>query len=748
MKRNASQDEMAIARSARRLENTRRTANARARRIHQGAHQTESHTERLLEYLGLACSGVLALALTTWKLTNNGYANLYYAAAAKSMAANGHAFFYASLDPSGFVSIDKPPLGFWIQVLSARLLGFSPFALLLPEALAGAIAPPLLGLLVRRGSTPLAGMAAAYALALTPIWIASSRDNIVDVPLALILLLAAGALLQAVSMSARLQRNRPQSKPTNTSASILAGYDWKETLWLVLAFGLIGAGFNVKMLEAYLVVPAFVITYLLCSKRPIPQRVGTLLLALLVMIGLSLSWIEVVDLTPAADRPYVGSTSTNSELDLAFGYNGLSRLLGGNFELGAPLQFATPVPSSHIGEPGLFRLFQPQLGPQASWLLSLAFFGLIATWPLTAIEDRSVGNAPRDRRKGSRGASREVGASLSHVRQPGYVLWASWFLTGFVFFSIARHIDTYYLVILAPALSAVAGLGIAAAWRNLKAPNWRSALFFLAVVVTLAEQGYLTSSDAKLAPWTHTLFIVTGALSALLLLFGWIYLRNDREKITRQIWRNWESRRVIYPQHSLFVILTTICLIMPGLWTLSSLTQGNAGYHPVAGPQYAHDGVYPLPRLDLKLLSYLNAHRAGAYYLAATSDSVESAPLILLTSSPIMTMGGFSGNDPILSIEALQRLIKSNKVRLFLLPSSEVTPAERIRLYSQMFAGKKGALKGPPYDPGNPLYHWIATRCSPISPSLWTTTTRPIRKLNDYALFDCSVFAPAAGGVR
>ena len=102
-----------------------------------------------------------------YQLQQNGFANLYYAAAIRSMLENWHNFFYVAFDPGGFVSIDKPPLGFWIQAASAKLLGYSGFSILLPEALAGVLSVSVLYLLVRRVFGPPAGLLAALFLAIS-----------------------------------------------------------------------------------------------------------------------------------------------------------------------------------------------------------------------------------------------------------------------------------------------------------------------------------------------------------------------------------------------------------------------------------------------------------------------------------------------------------------------------------------------------------------------------------------------------
>jgi 4-amino-4-deoxy-L-arabinose transferase-like glycosyltransferase len=78
---------------------------------------------------------LLAAVLRLWRLNDNGYGNQYYAAGVRSMLESWHNFFFDAFGPNGFVSLDKPPAAFWIQVASAKLLGFSGVSVLLPQAL-------------------------------------------------------------------------------------------------------------------------------------------------------------------------------------------------------------------------------------------------------------------------------------------------------------------------------------------------------------------------------------------------------------------------------------------------------------------------------------------------------------------------------------------------------------------------------------------------------------------------------------
>ena len=129
----------------------------------------------------LLLGAVLALSafLNLWRLTSEGYGNIYYAAAVKNMLDSWHNFFFVSYD-AGFVSVDKPPVGFWIQAASAEVFGFHGWSILLPQALAGVLSVALLYHLVRRTFGPVAGLLSALALAVTPISVAVQRNNNVD----------------------------------------------------------------------------------------------------------------------------------------------------------------------------------------------------------------------------------------------------------------------------------------------------------------------------------------------------------------------------------------------------------------------------------------------------------------------------------------------------------------------------------------------------------------------------------------
>jgi len=61
--------------------------------------------------------------------------------------------------------------------------------------------------------------------------------------------------------------------------------------WLLLCAALVGLGFNVKMLQAFLVLPAFYLLYLVAAPVRWWKRPLHLALATVALLGVSLAWV-------------------------------------------------------------------------------------------------------------------------------------------------------------------------------------------------------------------------------------------------------------------------------------------------------------------------------------------------------------------------------------------------------------------------------------------------------------------------
>ncbi len=298
----------------------------------------------------IAAITILSLGLHLYNIQSIGDANAYYTAAVKSMLQSWSNFFFIAAEPGGSVSVDKPPLGLWIEAVFAYFLGVSGFSVSLPNILAGVLGVPLLYYLVKKHLGELAGLTAALAMSLTPVYVATNRNNTMDGMLVFTLLLAAWAFIQA-SETGKLR-------------------------WVLLGAFIVGLGFNIKMSQALLPLPAFYALYFLGSKENWLRKIFHLGIATVLLIAVSLSWAVVVDLVPADSRPYVGSSQDNSVMSLILEHNGGSRLVGGSAPNGnaqpdgqnpaqgqAPLsvpQPAQPSDSSSQPQPGLRNAPPPE----------------------------------------------------------------------------------------------------------------------------------------------------------------------------------------------------------------------------------------------------------------------------------------------------------------------------------------------------------------------------------------------------
>ena len=651
----------------------------------------------------LALIVLLAAVCDFYQLQAIGDGNLYYAATVKSMLTSWHNFFFVSFDPGGFVSVDKPPLGFWIQAVSAKLFGFSGFSLLLPEAVAGVLSVIVLYVLVRRVFGVAAGLLAALALAVTPISVVTNRNNTIDSLLVLTVLLAAYAVSRAIERG--------------------------SLRWLLLVALLVGLGFNIKMLEAYLVVPALAAVYLLGAPLGWWKRLWHLAVAGALLLAVSLSWVLAVDLTPVAARPYVGSSGSNSELALALGYNGLQRLLGNVFRISASVADGAvangpggPGGISENGAQGIFRLLNAQLGGQTSWLLALGLVGMLAAgwglWPRVARATLAGGATLSSPTKGV--VEGEIRPFHLGPRASALVLWAGWTLTQVVFFSLAGFFHRYYLSMLAPGIAALAGVGIVLLWRDYSDPDagWRGWLLPGALVVTALTQAAILADYSGWNAWMTPL-IMAGSLAAAGVLVWW-RLRELRQSAPRGGTRPFVARlAVALGVAALFVgplTWTAVSLVradgtLPAAGPAVALAQdgggaggGFGGQFPRGLPQGGPDGLgvrptggfpgsFPgasggpssfggrangggfggapargsaLDQANSQLIAYLEAHQGTATYLFATLSSQTAAPYIVATGKPVMTLGGFSGSDQILTLDQLQALIRAGTVRYFL----------------------------------------------------------------------------------
>ena len=228
--------------------------------------------------------------------------NLFYDAAVRSMGLSLHNFLYGAFDPTARTAIDKPPIDLWLQVIAVKLFGFNSVVLKLPEAIAGTAAIPLLYDLVRRLAGPLAALCGATTLALLPTSVITARSDTMDSFMMLLLLVVAWLLLRSV------QRRAPGP--------------------LLAAAAVLGLAFDVKLFEALVPVPAFLLFVWLCWRgQPFGARVRRLAAAGTGFVAVSLCWMVFVSLSPARDRPYAIGSTNGSVWNSVFVFDGWDRIV-------------------------------------------------------------------------------------------------------------------------------------------------------------------------------------------------------------------------------------------------------------------------------------------------------------------------------------------------------------------------------------------------------------------------------------
>ncbi|HEY1989131.1 MAG TPA: glycosyltransferase family 39 protein [Acidimicrobiales bacterium] len=574
---------------------------------------------------------VSTLVLYTWNLSAVGMSNTFYAAAVKSGTVSWKAFFFGSLDPGNFITVDKPPAALWVEELSGRVFGFSSWSMLLPEALAGVACVMIVYRLVRRWAGETAAVFGAVALAVTPIATEMFRDNNPDAMLTLFLVAAAWALWSALETA--------------------------KTNRLVLCATLIGFAFLTKTLEAFIVLPAFGLVYLVCAKPRLPRRLAQLGWAALALVISSGWWVAIVELWPAASRPYIGGSTDNSEWNLIFGYNGFSRITGSGGGAGGPGGGGP----GFAGNPGVLRMFNDLIGGQISWLLPLAVVGLVGGLWFTR-------KKPRD-----------------SLRRAGYVLWGGWTLMFAAVFSDAQGIfHPYYTVVLAPGVAALSGAGALALWRLGRSSRWWCWVLPAAVIGSAVWAAVLLGRTPGYDSWLEPAIVAAGVVAAACLLLSVI-----------------GAVRARMVAAAAAGIGAASVLAGPVAYSFTTVNNAAGGTLASAGPSTGAGGLggglggagrFPggagaaggaaarlragagaaLPQgtkglgtdasANQALVSYLEKHQGSAEYLVAVTGSQTAAPIILATGKPVIAMGGFNGGDPAPTLAQFKTLVATGKV--------------------------------------------------------------------------------------
>jgi 4-amino-4-deoxy-L-arabinose transferase-like glycosyltransferase len=541
------------------------------------------------------------------------------------MSTSWHDFLFASLDKSGLMTVDKPPLSLWIQALSVRIFGFHPLSMLAPQALMGVAAVGLAYDVVRRRFGRAGGFVAGLALALTPITVAISRHNNPD---ALLALCCVAAVWSAVR-----------------------GLESGRARWLMISAVCIGLGFETKMGVALLVVPGIALGWMWVAPQGRIAAAGQLLGAGAVLVVVGGAWPLLVSLTPAAHRPWISGTSDNSIWSLIFGYNGLGRIDG---QAGGPAGgFGGPM---FGGSTGVFRLLRSGLGDQAGWLLGSSVVAGGALGVLSRLWRRD----PRT------GWLLPVGGA---------------FLTTAVVFSFAHGIfHPYYVSLLAPFAAALLGAGAGlviprGAGGVAEARTARPLAPPLIGAGAITELVVLGALDGQLAWATPMVIAIAAACAALLVL--------KLPAIARTVLlgialagllaapATWAAQTLGHAENGTFPAggpATT------SGGAASAFRGGPRGFPtgPPGGPPPARGpaagGPLGAGTASVKAaIVYAKAHGGGTIAVASQSSAAQA---ILSSGANVAGLGGFSGRESSVSVSWLAAEVKAGRLRWVLAEQS------------------------------------------------------------------------------
>ncbi|MGV0645632.1 glycosyltransferase family 39 protein [Mycolicibacterium sp. XJ2546] len=573
---------------------------------------------------GLVALLVATAVLYLWGLGSSGWANNYYAAAVQAGTQDWKAWLFGSLDAGNAITVDKPPAALWVMALSGRLFGFSAFTMLVPQALMGVGSVAVLYAAVRRVSGPAAGLIAGAALALTPVAALMFRFNNPDALLVLLLVVAAFCTVRAIENAG----NR----------------------WIVLAGCALGFAFLTKMMQAFLVVPGLALAFLVAAPVGLWQRIGKLALGAVAMVVSAGWYIALVELWPAGSRPYIGGSTDNSLLQLALGYNGIERVIGGQGPGDGPPggpggPGSGPGGPGNLffgGEPGIGRMFGESMGAQASWLLPAALIGLVAGLWFT------------------RGAAR-----ASAVRA-ALLLWGGWLLVTAVVFSFMDGIiHPYYTVALAPAVAALVGISVRELWRDRDSLAPRTVLALMSSATGTWTFGLLNQTP----DWWPVLrwIVLSGSIAtALVLVLG--------------------AHRLGRMTVGLGAAAVLFGVAGGGAYTVATVANTHVGPMAMAGPSGSHSRSDDTPRfpgpgeptgavVNPALADMIRSTRTR--WAAATVGSMTAGSLELKTGASVMAIGGFTGADNWPTLAQFQSFAADNQVRYFIADHHDRPPGPR-----------------------------------------------------------------------
>ena len=682
-----------------------------------------------------------------WSLRQVGWGNAYYAAGVRSMGTSLRSFLFNSLDSGNYVTVDKPPMALWIQTISTKLFGYNQYSVLVPQALMGTLSVVLLYVGIQRCWGRLAGCVAAAALAISPITVMSNHTNNTDA--ALVFLMTATAVV-GVEATRRGKLH-----------------------WLLGASVLGGMAVLTKMAAAVPVLPGLLLAYLWCAPNSWKRRTVHTVLGALTVTTVGLSWFVALEIIPAKNRPYIGSTRKNSSFELAFERNGVNQVEGtmsglgggaggrggvgggrggfgggnqGGFGRQGGLQSIPGGPGSIVGPndgnggnfggllpgpDGLPGVFPGGTFPGGGGFGPGGFGGGgPGGGPGGGMGIGFSGGQPGNLRLFNSDLGTQNGWLLplalmgalcalcfiglrSSRRLAPLVVFGGWFAIAGGAFSITKGIvHPYYLAQLGPPIAALAGIGVATFVAAAKSGGWRR-LLCVGLPVSLALTAWGQWTILRRVPWRRygawVTLVVLGM--AILCVLMVLVVRCSQRWVTTAA-----------------ALASVAAMFAPASYLQGSIASGTSGTLPYAIPYRTQfgaglsggitpNGGFQFSRSNTSsLVSYLRANRTTERWLVGVPSAGVAEPIIITTGEPVMATGGFIGSDPILTETTLRAHINAGRIRYFMTSTGGFPGGGGFRGGGGILGG--GAGRGGPGG-NNIVTSWVTTNCSLVDETVW-----------------------------
>ena len=562
----------------------------------------------------------------------NDFDNPYYTATAFSVIKTWNNFLFASSDPLGVVSVDKPPLAFWLQGIGIYLFGTEKWAVNIFQAILGIISILILYSLIKPTFGRISALVSSSILCVIPSSVIIDSRNEPDALMMFLVLCSSFFIIKSVRSN--------------------------NVFWLIPFALFIGLAFNTKMLVALIPLPVFFLYYFLSKDENLFKKIKHLFLTSLLITIISFSWVFIVWITPSNERPWVGSTSDNSIWTLVFEYNGFNRFEG---FLGRPPQGAPPqgIPSQlSVGPPqggvaplqmfdqgyGILGLLFGRIGASTGWLLGWAILlGIINV----------SSSLSKSRLKNYKNIENFFKKDEYHSES---FMWFFWLILGFFIFGVANATDThaYYLVALSIPIAGVFGIAFTQILEKVKNGTFPIQIIPIGMIMIVITQ-ILWGSDLSGRLISGVIMVVSIVIS--ILMFSFLGKNN------------------LYDHLSKYLLITGFITIIFLPSVVGFRSGGNiAGQGrnlPITPPLISnsqnYDGVPVISNISPseiyfeKIKNIVNKENLNKEQYVVITSRAREASLFIIKDINAFSMNGFSGRDPIFTNSSFDNLVDNYK---------------------------------------------------------------------------------------